>query len=164
MQDPQHTQAFIQAVESIFADMFRMPLSLTDPRAKGKEEPWLDITGTINLTGSLSGTMALTFERATAEGVVSEMVGRPMDFETEETADAIGEIANIVAGMAKAKINIDGSLSITCPTITRGACVTRLQSESDAVAIDLNCPVGPLRLELSLVPTDAGADTQTAAA
>ena len=163
MQDQQHTQTFVQAVEALFADMFSMPLSLTEPRAKGDDEPWLDITGTIGLTGSLTGTMALTFERATAESVVAEMLGTHLDYENEDTADAIGEIANIVAGMAKAKLNTDGSLSITCPTVTRGACVTRLSPDAAAVAIDLNCPVGPLRLELSLTPTNAQADTQTAA-
>ena len=164
MQDPQHTQVFILAVESLFADMLSMPVTYTEPRAKGSNEPWLDITGTIGLTGSLSGTMALTFNRATAEGVIAEMVGMPMDFDAEDTADAIGEIANIVAGMAKAKLNADGSLSITCPTVTRGACFTRLSPDASAIAIDLDSPVGSFRLELSLIPANAGTDTQTAAA
>lgn len=164
MQDSQHTQTFITAIQSLFGDMFNMPAEHTEQRVKQNDEPWLDITGAIGITGSLAGTMALTFEQATAEGLVAEMLGSPLPFESEDTADAIGEIANIAAGMAKAKLNTDGSLCITCPTVTRGACVTRLAAETDTLAIDFETPAGHFRLELSLMPASAGTDTQTVAA
>ena len=164
MQDPQYTQIFIAAIQSLFGDMLNMPAEHTEQRVKQSNEPWLDITGAIGITGSISGTMALTFEQSTAEGLVAEMIGSPLAFDSEDTADAIGEIANIAAGMAKAKLNTDGSLCITCPTVTRGACVTRMTTETDTLAVDFETPVGRLRLELTLIPANTDADTQTAAA
>lgn len=164
MQDPQHTQIFIEAVESVFAAMFSMPVTYSEPCVKHADEPWLDITGAIGLTGSLSGAMALTFHRTTAEGVASELLGAATGFDSEDTADAIGELANIIAGKAKASLNTDGSMSISCPSVTRGACVTYLNPGAEVVAIDIDCALGQLRLEYSLKTTVADADNHHAAA
>ena len=166
MTPPEQSQHFVAAVESLFATMLDMPVTCAEPRLKGHDEAWLDITGTIGIAGAVSGQLALSFDRPTAEAVVAAFVGMPMDFEEDDFADAIGELANIVAGNAKASLNTCGTLSITCPSVTRGPCVTRVIREGmQAAAIDCDCPLGVFRMELSLTSTEGSvAGDQSAAA
>ena len=165
MTPPEQSQHFVAAVESLFATMLDMPVTCSDPRIKGTDEAWLDITGTIGIAGAVSGTMALSFDRPTAEAVVAAFVGMAMDFDEEDFGDAIGELANIVAGNAKATLNSCGTLSITCPSVTRGPCVTRVVREGvQAVMIDCDCPLGIFRLELSLASDKGSAVADQSAA
>lgn len=164
MENPQHAQIFVQSVESLFAEMFNIPVSNADAQIKAADEPWLDITGTIGMTGSLSGAMALTFDRLAAEGVAAELLGKSIDFDSEDIADAVGELANIVAGKAKSMLNTDGTMSITCPTVTRGSCITHLNPGCDVISIEFDCLLGRIRLEFSLKAMSTDTDTRHAAA
>ena len=136
-----------------------------NPRLKGDDEPWLDITGVIGVTGSLSGAVALSLDQAAAEGLISELMGAAVAFDDADLPDAVGELTNIVSGSAKAKLNSCGTLSITCPTVTRGACVTRLVAGAEApVVIDCECPVGNFRVEVCLQPAETVSDAAPSAA
>src|SRR4051812_36059880 len=60
-----------------------------------------DISGIIGLSGGIKGMMALGFPAATAVSLANRMTGASHAGLNGEVADAVGELANIIAGYAK---------------------------------------------------------------
>lgn len=91
------------------------PFVKTERAAKG------DISGVIGLAGEASGSVSVTFSSRLARKVYAHMVGEKAPGLTREVQDAIGEIANMVAGGAKAALAQQGfSFRIAIPSIVLG--------------------------------------------
>lgn len=87
----------------------------TDRAASG------DISGVIGLAGEAVGSVAVTFPEALARRVYAAMVGEEADGLHEGVRDAVGEIANMIAGGAKAALTKEGyQFRIAIPTIVVG--------------------------------------------
>ena len=72
----------------------------------------------IRVTGESEGSVLLSMERGTALCVGNVMNGRPADATGEVDSDALGEIANIVAGNATSALNDMGfEFPITPPVV-----------------------------------------------
>lgn len=80
-----------------------------------------DVTAVINLTGPSRGTIALSLPASLAVRLYAEMVGEEASELTSEVLDGVGEIANMVAGGAKAVLSQQGfSFTISIPEILVG--------------------------------------------
>ncbi len=91
------------------------PFVKTDRVAKG------DISGIIGLAGEASGSVSVTFPSKLARKIYASMVGEKAPGLTREVQDAIGEVANMVAGGAKAVLAQKGfSFRIAIPSIVVG--------------------------------------------
>ncbi len=91
------------------------PFVRADRKAQG------DITGFILLAGPTRGTIALSFPTSVAIKLYAEMVGEEASELTDEVRDAVGEIANMVAGGAKAVLSQGGfTFKISIPEILVG--------------------------------------------
>lgn len=72
----------------------------------------------INVTGESEGSVLLSMERQTALRVGNVMNGRPADAGGEVDGDALGEVANMVAGNAASALNDQGfEFHITPPLV-----------------------------------------------
>jgi chemotaxis protein CheX len=101
-------------------------MASTDARA---EAPYVkkdrvakgDVSSVIGLTGEAKGTVSVTFTGACILDVVSRMFGEQMEDLNEEIGDAVGEIANMISGYARQKLEERGrSLKAAIPTVVMG--------------------------------------------
>ena len=91
------------------------PFLKTDHVSKG------DISGVIGLAGEAVGSVAITFSESLAKKIYSRMVGEEAGSLDENVRDAVGEIANMIAGGAKATLSQHGhSFKIAIPSIVVG--------------------------------------------
>ena len=91
------------------------PFVKTDQVATG------DISGIIGLAGEATGSVAVTFPSTLARRIYANLVGEEAHELTEEVRDAIGELANMIAGGAKAELAQQGcTFQIAIPTIVVG--------------------------------------------
>ncbi len=136
----QHVNPFIKATIETFATM--VDLTVTPGKIKLKEDtdPSYDVSGIIGLGGGAKGTVALSFPRMTALNVVRAFMGEKV-ISTNKMVDAIGELANIVAGAAKRELT-QYKIQISLPTVIVG--------EKHAI----NCPVDAISL---MVPCECKA-------
>ena len=90
--------------------------------------PNYDVSGIIGFSGDLVGSAILSFCADTAAGVVTAFTGSVLEINSPDFADAIGELANMVAG--RAKRDLGGNASITVPNVIvgRGFSITGLSS------------------------------------
>lgn len=80
-----------------------------------------DITGIIGLTGKVKGSLALTFSEKCILKIVSNMLGEDKTKIDPEIKDAVGEITNMVSGVARKKLETLGLLVFAAiPTVVAG--------------------------------------------
>jgi chemotaxis protein CheX len=80
-----------------------------------------DISGLISLTGGAKGSVSVSFTEACILSLVSRMFGDEMNEVNEEIMDAAGEIANMISGHARQKLEENGtSLKAGIPTVIAG--------------------------------------------
>lgn len=143
-----HVNPFIQATVHTFATMVKMKAEPGRIRIKEAGAGAYDVSGVIGLSGGAQGSVSLSFPRATAEGVVASFIGEAKPT-TNQMTDAIGELANIVAGAAKPELS-RYKITISLPTVILGGRHAVAQpADSLAVTVPFACPAGTFDLSVS---------------
>lgn len=91
------------------------PYLKMDSLAKG------DISGIIGLTGSAAGSLALSFSEGAILKIVSNMLGEEIKDINSDIKDAVGEITNMVSGVARKNLEAEGFyVQAAIPTVVSG--------------------------------------------
>lgn len=146
---------FIGSVQNVFNTMLQTEVTVQPPRRKEPNEPGHDVSGIIGMSGDVTGAVALSFPIDTAERVVSLFIGGEVDSRSEDFADAVGELVNMITGNAKAGLG-DKRVSISCPSVILGEKHYVAQNR-DAVTIQIpcECDCGPFVVEV-MVKAESG--------
>ncbi|KKM69842.1 hypothetical protein LCGC14_1446730 [marine sediment metagenome] len=79
------------------------------------------IVAVISLVGDIEWSVLLGLPRETATTAVRTFAGFELDFDSEDMGDAVGELANMLAGATKAKLDQRGiKVEISLPSVMRG--------------------------------------------
>lgn len=116
----EHINPFITATMDMFRTMMKVeirPGKVT--LAMAAHQPF-HISGIIGLSGGAKGSVSILFPKLTALKVVSTFIGEKVVTVDASVVDAIGELANIVAGAAKKDLT-KYNISISLPTVIVGA-------------------------------------------
>jgi chemotaxis protein CheX len=111
----------IDAAREVFETMIFM-----DVETNNEAFPHIDgqaLLGSITFKGKLEGCLAVCVSQSCAERIAKNMLG--MDPEEplpiDETCDAIGEVANMVMGSIKTRIqNIYTNIEVSIPSVITG--------------------------------------------
>jgi chemotaxis protein CheX len=148
--EAQWINAFCTTTMNVFRTMFSIEAAPGKPHLKTEPFPTSDISGIIGFSGEAQGSIALSFPRDTALKVVSAMVGSPMTELNTEISDAIGELANIVAGNVKKEIP-QFQLSISLPQVVVGMNhMISGQSSVPTIVVPFSTSFGAFAIEVSL--------------
>ena len=80
-----------------------------------------DVSGIIGLTGAVTGSMALSFSEGAILKIVSNMLGEEINEVNGNIMDAVGEITNMVSGVARKELESIGlNVEAAIPTIVSG--------------------------------------------
>jgi chemotaxis protein CheX len=143
-------KAFVTATEGFFTTMLSLEAKPERPRLKVEPFPTFDVSGLIGFSGLAQGSVAVSFPRKTALSVVSAMIGMTCNDTDREVCDAVGEIANIIAGSAKKDLG-ELKLSISLPQVVVGmGHILSCQSTIPATVVPFSTPIGNFVMELCL--------------
>jgi chemotaxis protein CheX len=109
----------IQATQSVFEMMLGCTPRRTGLRLKRAPEPPPEVSGVIGISGRAAGTIIVGLPRQVAFGVLERMLGTVTHEINDEVCDAVGELTNMIAGAAKAKLS-QFELSISLPSVVTG--------------------------------------------
>lgn len=146
---------FIDSTRQVFAKMVGVKAETGQPHLKDNAVPSYDVSGIIGFSGDLVGSVVVSFQLQTARKLVASFVGFDLDPGSADFADAVGELANMIAGSAKK--DLDGlTANITVPTVIIGAGhkVARLNGVP-CVVIPCKTPVGDFAVEVNIKPSGA---------
>ncbi len=107
-----------QTLKEIFLSMFSEQASLI-PKEEVPGE--IGMSAIIGFAGNMSGVLSLHFSRSSASKIASALLGMEVQEGDEMIRDAMGEMANMVAGGFKNRISgAKDTLKISIPTVIEG--------------------------------------------
>lgn len=115
----EHINPFIAATIESFKTMVGTAVVPGKIKLKDNNNLTHDISGIIGLSGGAKGAISLSFPVDVALEVVSNFIGEPVTELNEDVTDAIGELANIIAGYAKKDL-AEFNISISLPSVVTG--------------------------------------------
>ncbi len=115
----EHINPFLTSTISAFETMLGCTLTRGTPYIKNGSQSGHEVSGVIGLSGQAKGMVVLGLGREAAIGAAETLLQeRPPEINADVT-DAVGELANIIAGSAKAKLE-DLNMSVSLPTVVTG--------------------------------------------
>ncbi len=148
--DVRYINPFIDSIKQLFETMLGTDVILSKPRLS-QEDVRADASAVIGFSGDATGSVVLCFPMATAVRATSTFAGVEMTSEHEDFADALGELANMIAGQAKAKL-AGLNISISLPSVIIGKQHAVLRSrQRPTVAIPCDSPLGRFKVEVTMV-------------
>ncbi len=146
-----NTVHFAESAVKVFGTMVEQKVTFGDPKVLSEGSPTSDITGIITFSGDLVGSMLLTFPTDVAKKAVMAFAGIEGELHDPDFLDAVGELANMVAGQAKSRYD-DYDASISIPTTVCGPQhhVNR-QKSAPWVVLGGDCDAGKFLLAMSII-------------
>jgi chemotaxis protein CheX len=116
----EHINPCIEATIQTYKTMLKVtPVRSGDLAVKMGVFDVTDITGVIGLSGTVKGAMMLTMEKEVACKTVGSFLEKEITAVDDEVLDGIGEILNIIAGAAAAKLS-GYKIQLGLPTVLQG--------------------------------------------
>jgi len=146
----EYINPFINSVCNTFETM----LSCKATRGEmtlGPHEPELyEISGIIGMSGKAVGSVVLSLSRSVALKAASTMLMMEATEMDDDVIDAVGELANMVAGGAKAQLQ-EYEMSISLPSVIVGSHHNvRLPSNVPPLCVPFDTPWGKVILQVGL--------------
>jgi chemotaxis protein CheX len=115
----EHVNPFIQSTIETFKKMVGIEAKPGKLVLKNDSGLGYDISGIIGISGNAKGMISLSFPKETALSVTNKFVGTAHTEISDDIIDAIGELANIVAGYAKKEL-VSLNITISLPSVVMG--------------------------------------------
>jgi len=160
--DARYIHPFVQSVSNTFETMCSLPVTMRQPQIKTNNEPPADVAGIIGFSGDAVGSVVLNFSYESASKIATSLQGTEITPDHADFADAIGELANMIAGGARAQFH-GLELSISLPNVIVGKHHNVQASKaSPRLVIPCDTEVGAFFVEVGMVlakePVTAGAN------
>lgn len=165
--DVRYINPFVVSIRQVFSTMANVEVEVLKPTVKADHDAKVGVSGVIGFSGDATGACLLCFPTNVACKLASAFAGEEMDEDHADFADAIGELANMVAGGAKAQFS-GLEVSISLPSVVIGdphvVNVTGVPSSAPRLIIPCDTELGQFHVEVAMVvASDAGQQQPKAA-
>lgn len=153
----EYINPFVISLSNTFKMMLECEVHRGTPylRSNDMPPPNRDVCGVIGLSGKMVGLCIVGFSKSVAVKAASHLLMMECNEITTDVTDAVGEIANMVAGGAKAQLE-EHELRISLPSVIVGENYqVRFPSTSPPINIPFQCEWGEILLEVGLVPSES---------
>jgi chemotaxis protein CheX len=149
-----YVNPFIESTCHVVRTMLQMEVSRGQIYRKKDCRPSQDVSGIINFHGAATGVLAFGLSSRAALEATRILVGEEQRQINPTVIDAVGELANIIAGNAKAKLE-ELQLKISLPCVISGREHSIAFPEGGvAIGIPFQCSFGSIAIEVSMVAAD----------
>jgi chemotaxis protein CheX len=146
----EYINPFLVSTISTFKTMLGCVLTRGAPYVTNGSQPEHEVSGVIGLSGKAQGTVVVGLGREAALKATEAMLQeRPPEI-NGDVVDAIGELANIIAGQAKAQLEHLG-LSVSLPSVItgKGHCI-QFPTKVTPICIPFDSDWGPITVKVGL--------------
>jgi|YNPMSStandDraft_1061717.scaffolds.fasta_scaffold02024_4 chemotaxis protein CheX len=146
---------FIHSLQKTFSTMLNCSVQRGQLSLKSDSRASYEISGVIGLTGRAVGAVVLTLSKPVALKAASTLLLSDYSEINDDVVDAVGELANMVAGAAKAELE-EYSLAVSLPNVITGRDhEIHFPSNVTPICIPFSSDWGPLALEVGLTTSPA---------
>ncbi len=140
---------FVKSTKNVLSTMIGVEAKVRKPDLRNDLQPTHDVSGIVGFTGEMTGSVIISFHEETARSLVKSFTMEDYDLKSDDFADAVGEICNMIAGNAKKDFGIDAGISIPNVVIGRDHYVTRLR-DVPCVVIPCVTEYGEFSVEVNI--------------
>lgn len=150
----EYINPFVESAAYVLREVASLEVVRGTPTLKSSVFPAPPITVLLGMVGDVKGQVIYGMGRETGLALVSRMMMGASVTEFDEVArSAIGEVGNMVTGMAATKLEkLGAKVSISPPTVIMG-------NQMEISAIKTKVIVVPLETELGLIEINIGVET-----
>jgi len=109
-----------------------------------------DVSGVMGLAGDMNGAISVSFSEKCILYIVTGMFGEEVKEFNDEIGDAVGEIANMISGQARQKLEAQGiNLQAAIPSVVMGKNhkITHM-TKQPIIAVPFSTPGGDFTIEI----------------
>jgi len=146
-------EEIIAGIKDVFSTMLMVDLESEEVIENRECNIESNITSMLGLGGGLRGMLAIHCPAAVAKDITSTFLGMEVEEVDEDVKDAIGEIANMVAGnlkVAYAERDIDVELAIPTSIVGNSFVISGM-AEANRIVVPLKMNDGRFWIELLYV-------------
>jgi len=147
--DVKYINPFLASIKNVFDMMLQVPFTMGKPRIKDDNVPRYDVSGIIGLSGSVTGCVVINLSEEIALQLVSALSGEEYTEFNDDCSDAIGELANMIAGGAKKDFPGEDN-AISVPSIVVGKHRVTYPSGVPIITIPCDTSAGRLTVDVAL--------------
>jgi len=149
---------FMGAIKNVFKTMLNLDIQFGKPHIKNQAETTHDISGIIGLSGDVVGAVIVSFPKLCAVKIASTFSGLTLTENDEDFSDAIGELANMIAGNAKK--DLEGlNIMISTPSVVVGSGhQVRNTRTMPRLVIPCTSPLGSFVVEVGMMKVNRNND------
>lgn len=147
--EAKYINPFIKAVQNLFTTMIEIPFQLEKPELKKEASAPYEVSSIIGLSGGVVGCVVVSLSETVALQLASVLTGETLTKVDADLTDAIGEIANMIAGNAKTDFPSE-NCSISVPSVVVGRHNISYPSGIPIISIPCKTDKGPLVIEVAL--------------
>jgi chemotaxis protein CheX len=139
---------FLSATIDVFRTMLSCELSRGPLSLKSGHSTEYEVSGLIGLSGKLQGMVVVSLGRDTAIKSTEILLGQLPDDLNADVVDAVGELANMIAGAAKSQLE-QYQISISLPSVICGKNHSiGFPSSSTPIQMPFRSDIGPVCVEV----------------
>jgi chemotaxis protein CheX len=147
--NPKLIVPFVNSVRNVFTTMVKIPTTVERPHLKTEPSASYDVSAIVGFSGQIVGNVVVSFQKEAAAKLVTAFAGMEIDPGTADFADAVCELANMIAGAAKKDLGSEARISIPSVIIGAGHQVARL-TDVPCMVVPCKTPVGDFAVEISI--------------
>ncbi len=147
--DVAYINPFLRAVQNVFETMIELPYTLGKPTIKKNNTTSYEISGIIGISGDVVGSIVVSFSTEIALKVASALLGEELKAVDDDCTDAIGEVANMIAGDAKKRFP-KANTSISVPNVIIGSHKVAYPSGLPIISIPCETNAGQFAIEVAI--------------
>lgn len=141
-----------EATQEIFETMIMMEAIAGEPQMVAAKTYHCTVSGMVGLAGTFKGMIAIHTPDQVAMAITSNFLGMDVDEVNEDVTDAIGELANMLAGSIKLALSDKGKdITLSVPSTISGEEYTiNCVAETDRVIMPFSTDAGNFLVELQV--------------
>ena len=166
--DVNYINPFIQAASNVFKTVLGCDIERSDLMLKDSNTPTFDVSAVIGFTGKANGAVVFSVSSSVAFMATEIMLETEVREINADVVDAVGELANMIAGGAKTGLS-NYKMSLGLPSVVVGAviqsdfrrmcgpsacCLTRRRSRSRSTSDSIPAKSKPPRSPPSSAPPE----------
>jgi chemotaxis protein CheX len=149
--DVRYINPFIAAVQHVFKTMLGTEILVSKPMIRDKHTPDADVAAVIGFSGAATGHVSLCFSKTTAVKVARKFTGAQlMTQDPTALSDALGELANMVAGQARATLP-EGGIEVSLPQVVFGQHRAPHSAASPVLVLPCDSNLGRFSVQVTMV-------------
>jgi chemotaxis protein CheX len=142
---------FVNSTRKVFSTMVKVDVKVDYPYLKESPAATYDVSGIIGFSGDIIGSVVLSFQTQSAIKLVEAFTGMLFEANSTDFADAIGELANMIAGAAKKDLGMASSITVPTVVIGTGHTIARLTGVP-CIVIPCQTSTGNFAVEVNIKP------------